>query len=173
MWLPSLPVKAVRHAVPACSPARNQSIPPKPVQTAETVHVCYDICAAQQAPLGATFSPLPFSLHLKTVPCRLKHSVAQQSTIWPQLAVATALEASGTSTVGDPPSPTAFNVLCEPGRAGPRSSSNLRTTLPGESPLDSFPTRRGSQGEGGGWVEGVGLRPGWQSNGYTSDAALM
>ncbi|CAM9380108.1 unnamed protein product, partial [Laminaria digitata] len=105
----------------------------------------------------------------------LKHSVGQQSRAWPQLAAATALSSSDTSTVFDPPPPRPFDAFCElaePGRSGP--SSNLRTTFPDESPLDSSPIRRGSGGEGGGWeVEGTGLPPGRQSYGHTSDAALI
>lgn len=143
----------------------------------KTVRLCY-ICVQRNKRLPARPPPPShFSLHVHAVPHRLKHSVGQQSTTWPQLAAATALAASDTSTACDPPSPTAFNVFCDPGEPGRSGwSSNLRTTLPGgESPLESSPTRRGSRGaEGGGWgVEGVGLRPGWQRNGYTSDAPLI
>lgn len=165
-------VHGSRSALPLETNTYRQNSVPKRMQT---VHLCY-ICVQRSKRLLAR--PLPsshLSLLLNAVPRRLKHSVGQQSTTWPQLAAATALAASDTSTVCDPPSSTTFNVFCEPGEAGRSGwSSNLRATLPGEPPLESSPTRRGSRGEGGGWgVEGVGLRPGWQSNGYTSDAALI
>ncbi|CAM9541096.1 unnamed protein product, partial [Laminaria digitata] len=111
----------------------------------------------------------------------LKHSVGQKSRIWPQLAAATALAASETSTVFDPPSLRPYNIFCNPGGApGSREPSpKRRITFSDDDPLDSppSPANRAVRVEGEGWGDddGAGLpsSSGQPSDGYTSVADLI